>query len=331
LPGKSSSTWLALRSLFWTIAFPGFFAGFVPWQFFGLRDVRVAALGPSQIAALACIGAGVVLLALCIVEFARSGKGTLSPLDPPRTLVVRGLYRYVRNPMYLSVTLIILGEAMLMRSSAMVVYWAIWFIWVNVFVVGYEEPTLRRMFGASYEEYTRRVGRWIPKLIALVAVAMCQVGAQSQSDLSGSWTPVPSEYRSTKELTIPDSNAPPAPPALSGAPQLPAIRIVHAEPSFTLEYVAADGTTISTQRLTTDNRENVNMRGGGALTQRSSSRWESGALRTEWRLLRGDQPIMSGVDRWQLSADGATLIHTSTMEDSKSRSQTATVYRRSQG
>jgi protein-S-isoprenylcysteine O-methyltransferase Ste14 len=162
LAAGSSSIWLALRSLFWTIAFPGFFAGYVPWQFFGLRDVRPGALGPSQIPALVCIGVGVALLAMCIFEFARSGRGTLSPLDPPRALVVRGLYRYVRNPMYLSVTLIILGEAMLLRSSALAIYWAIWFIWVNVFVVGYEEPTLRRMFGASYEDYTRRVGRWIP-------------------------------------------------------------------------------------------------------------------------------------------------------------------------
>jgi protein-S-isoprenylcysteine O-methyltransferase Ste14 len=114
--------------------------------------------------ALACIGAGVVLLAMCIVEFARSGRGTLSPLDPPRDLVVRGLYRYVRNPMYLSVTTIVLGEAMLTRSSALAVYWVVWFACANLFVIGYEEPTLRQMFGRSYEDYTRRVGRWIPTL-----------------------------------------------------------------------------------------------------------------------------------------------------------------------
>ena len=96
------------------------------------------------------------------MEFARSGRGTLSPVDPPRHLVVRGLYRYVRNPMYLSVTAIVLGEVPLTRSSALAIYWAVWFACVNLFVIGYEEPTLRRQFGASYEEYARRVGRWLP-------------------------------------------------------------------------------------------------------------------------------------------------------------------------
>ena len=161
---SGSSAWLAIRSLFWTFALPGLFAGYLPWRFFGLSHVRPESIGAAQIPALACIGAGAVLLAMCIVEFARSGRGTLSPLDPPRELVVRGLYRYVRNPMYLSVTTIVLGEALLTRSSALAVYLALWFASANLFVIGYEEPTLRQMFGRSYEEYTRRVGRWIPKL-----------------------------------------------------------------------------------------------------------------------------------------------------------------------
>jgi protein-S-isoprenylcysteine O-methyltransferase Ste14 len=135
--------WLALRSLLWTFLLPGFFAFYVPWRYIGL---------------------GAVLLAGCIYEFARSGRGTLSPLDPPRHLVVRGLYRYVRNPMYLSVTMIVLGEILLTRSSALASYWVIWFISVNLFVMGYEEPTLSREFGSEYDEYCRRVGRWVPRL-----------------------------------------------------------------------------------------------------------------------------------------------------------------------
>jgi len=159
----SSSVWLAFRSLAWALILPGLFAGYLPWRYFGLREVRISGLGLSQIPGLLCVIIGTALLVACIVEFARSGRGTLSPLDPPRTLVVRGLYRYVRNPMYLSVTLIVLGEAMLTRSSALAVYLVIWFTCVNVFVIGYEEPTLREMFGASYDAYTQRVGRWIPK------------------------------------------------------------------------------------------------------------------------------------------------------------------------
>jgi protein-S-isoprenylcysteine O-methyltransferase Ste14 len=180
---RSASAWLAVRSLFWTIAFPGFFAGYVPWRFFGLSRIRADGLGPAQIPTLLCIGAGAVLLAICIFEFARSGRGTLSPLDPPRTLVVRGPYRYVRNPMYLSVTLVVLGEAMLTRSSALVVYWTLWFAGVNLFVIGYEEATLREMFGASYEEYRRRVGRWIPKLVVVAALCASHVSAQSRIEL----------------------------------------------------------------------------------------------------------------------------------------------------
>ncbi len=158
-----ASTWLALRSLLWTIVLPGFVAGYVPWRLFGLGRARIDVLGPARLLGLLCIGLGAVLLAACILEFARSGRGTLSPVDPPRHLVVRGLYRYVRNPMYLSVTTIVLGEALLTHSAALGVYLAIWFVGAHLFVIGYEEPTLRRRFGVSYDEYTQQVGRWIPR------------------------------------------------------------------------------------------------------------------------------------------------------------------------
>ncbi|HZM15035.1 MAG TPA: isoprenylcysteine carboxylmethyltransferase family protein [Candidatus Krumholzibacteria bacterium] len=158
-----SSTWLALRSLLWTFLLPGFFAGYVPWRFFGLSRLRFDGTQPAQVLGLLCLGLGAALLAACILEFARSGRGTLSPLDPPRQLVVRGLYRYVRNPMYLSVTTIVLGEVVWSRSWALATYWVIWFAVVNLFVIGYEEPNLRQRFGASYEAYTQHVGRWMPK------------------------------------------------------------------------------------------------------------------------------------------------------------------------
>lgn len=157
-----TSLWLALRSLLWTALLPGLFAGYLPWRYFGLSQVRLDWTNPLHVAGLVCIGAGVVLLGACIWEFARRGRGTLSPLDPPRQLVVQGLYRYVRNPMYLSVTAIVLGEVLLTRSAGLFIYWVIWFAAVNLFVIGVEEPTLRRQFGASYEHYTQSVGRWIP-------------------------------------------------------------------------------------------------------------------------------------------------------------------------
>lgn len=162
-PGVWSSASLVLRSLAWTIALPGFFAVYVPWRLFGLDNVRLDVFDPVQLLGLVCVAVGAALLAACILEFARSGRGTLSPLDPPRHLVVRGLYRYVRNPMYLSVTAIVLGEGLLTRSLALGVYWAIWFLCANLFVIGYEEPTLRRLFRESYDEYAQQVGRWIPR------------------------------------------------------------------------------------------------------------------------------------------------------------------------
>jgi protein-S-isoprenylcysteine O-methyltransferase Ste14 len=155
---------LALRSLLWTILLPGFFAGYLPWRYFGLNQVRFDMLNAGQVVGLSLIVSGAALLGACIFEFARSGRGTLSPLDPPRHLVVRGLYRFVRNPMYLSVTIIVLGEFLVTGSSALGVYWAIWFLCANLFVMGYEEPTLRREFGRSYDEYCRQVGRWIPRV-----------------------------------------------------------------------------------------------------------------------------------------------------------------------
>jgi protein-S-isoprenylcysteine O-methyltransferase Ste14 len=158
-----SSAWLALRSLLWTILLPGVVAGYVPWRFFGLGRTPFDLTSPTQLLGLVCIGLGVVLLAACIFEFAWSGRGTLSPADPPRHLVVRGLYRYVRNPMYLSVTMILLGEALVVHSVALTIYWAIWFAAANIFVLCYEEPALRRRFGSSYNEYTQQVRRWIPR------------------------------------------------------------------------------------------------------------------------------------------------------------------------
>jgi protein-S-isoprenylcysteine O-methyltransferase Ste14 len=159
-----SSVSLALRSLLWTILLPGFFAGYLQWRFFGLNRVVWDFGSPTVLLGTACMFAGALLLSTCIVEFATRGRGTLSPVDPPRHLVVRGPYRYVRNPMYVGVMTIGLGEIVLTRSVALAAYWVIWFACVNLFVIGYEEPTLRRMFGASFDEYASQVERWVPRL-----------------------------------------------------------------------------------------------------------------------------------------------------------------------
>jgi protein-S-isoprenylcysteine O-methyltransferase Ste14 len=150
--------------LVWALVLPGFFAGYLPWRYFGLSSVTLGLSNPLHWLGLFGILAGAVLLVACIWEFARTGRGTLSPVDPPRVLVVRGLYRYVRNPMYLSVTMLVLGEALLAGSAGLAIYWLVWFASANVFVMAYEEPALRRRFGVDYERYAQAVRRWLPRV-----------------------------------------------------------------------------------------------------------------------------------------------------------------------
>jgi protein-S-isoprenylcysteine O-methyltransferase Ste14 len=149
------------RSLFWTIVFPGTVAGYIPWRFFGFRMTGVSGL--AAIAGLVLFSFGICLLLLSIVEFARRGKGTLSPIDPPDQLVVTGAYRWVRNPMYVGVMSVLVGEALISSELSLAVYAGAFFVLANLFIIGYEEPTLERLFGASYVEYKRKVRRWVPR------------------------------------------------------------------------------------------------------------------------------------------------------------------------
>jgi protein-S-isoprenylcysteine O-methyltransferase Ste14 len=163
-PDRLSPLWLAIRSIVWAAVLPGMVAGYIPWRFLGVTGAHVRWRDPLDVLSILLIGLGAAVLGACIWDFAARGQGTLSPADPPRELVVHGLYRYVRNPMYLSVTTILVGEILLTRSTGLLTYWAIWFLGVNLFVIGFEEPTLRRQFGASYERYAATVPRWLPTL-----------------------------------------------------------------------------------------------------------------------------------------------------------------------
>ena len=106
---------------------------------------------------------GWLLVDSIFLRFAHEGQGTLAPVDPPRAVVRGGAFRFVRNPMYIAVVTIIVGEALLFRSWRLLVWAAILFTAFHLFVVGYEEPALRRRFGESYETYRRDSGRWIPR------------------------------------------------------------------------------------------------------------------------------------------------------------------------
>lgn len=154
------SAWLGLKSLTATVLFPGTLAAFVPWRYYGVSSVVITGT-PVQVPGLTILAVGLAILFICIWEFARKGRGTLAPVDPPKHLVTSGLYRYSRNPMYLGVLTTLLGELTLAWSVAFLEYIGLFFILVNVWIVIYEEPTLRRLFGQEYEEYCRRVGRWV--------------------------------------------------------------------------------------------------------------------------------------------------------------------------
>ena len=156
---------LALRSIFFALLLPGTVTVVIPY-FIACRG-RVAQFSqwtPWRYTGLLPLVTGASIVLWCIWDFAVVGHGTLAPIDPPTQLVVRGPYRYVRNPMYVGAVLILLGEAVLFASAALVIYVAVFIVVAHCFVVLYEEPTLHRKFGESYDAYHHRVRRWIPRV-----------------------------------------------------------------------------------------------------------------------------------------------------------------------
>ena len=151
-------------ALFFALA-PGSVAVFVPWWISGWK-VQPPLLGLSslRVVGVLVVGAAVAVLLDSFVRFAVQGVGTPAPIFPTSHLVVTGLYRYVRNPMYLAVVSAITGQGLILGNVTVLGYGAaIWLVF-NVFVLAYEEPTLRKTFGAEYESYCASVPRWIPRL-----------------------------------------------------------------------------------------------------------------------------------------------------------------------
>jgi protein-S-isoprenylcysteine O-methyltransferase Ste14 len=152
---------LALRALLFVLLIPGTVAGYVPFRIIGASH-RFGAIGfgVSSIAASLLTLAGITVLAKCVWDFFAAGRGTLAPIDPPRYLVVQGLYRITRNPMYNGVMAILLGQAWLFDSIALLQYAVLVFVVFHLFVMYYEEPALESRFGESYRAYRKAVPRW---------------------------------------------------------------------------------------------------------------------------------------------------------------------------
>jgi protein-S-isoprenylcysteine O-methyltransferase Ste14 len=150
---------LFLRSILAAALLPGTVTVLVPWLI--LRRALPPAVHWSGLVPAAL---GSAILVGCIREFTVAGRGTLAPIDPPTRFVVSGLYRYVRNPMYVGVVLMLSGESLAFASPALAIYAAVFFALANLFIRFHEEPALRRKFGASYDDYRGRVPCWIPRL-----------------------------------------------------------------------------------------------------------------------------------------------------------------------
>ena len=151
--------WILVRSAFFALVIPGTVLYYVPHaagEFSHPRGrVWLEAAGVP-------FALGALLLLYCIFEFAWFGLGTLAIIDPPRNLVIRGPYRYVRNPMYLGVLSVLFAEVLAFRSHFLLVYGVTFLLFVSLFVRFYEEPTLRRKFGVDYQQYCDEVPRWLP-------------------------------------------------------------------------------------------------------------------------------------------------------------------------
>lgn len=109
-------------------------------------------------------GLGLFMLIWCFWDFLSKGRGTPAPIDPPKHLVVSGLYRHVRNPMYVGVLAVIFGHFVWFGYWFLLIYAAVIFAAFSTFVLLYEEPHLRKTFGIMYEEYCEQVPRWIPRI-----------------------------------------------------------------------------------------------------------------------------------------------------------------------
>lgn len=154
--------WPIVNTLLFTIFVPGTVAILIPrWLVGGFSRPQGGVL--TWIGGIGFV-TGATIYFRCAWEFAARGLGTPAPIAPTKFLVTTALHRYVRNPMYLGVALAILAEAAMFRSVHVAEYAGIMLLIAHLFVVFYEEPTLRRQFGESYEQYRRTVPRWVPRL-----------------------------------------------------------------------------------------------------------------------------------------------------------------------
>jgi protein-S-isoprenylcysteine O-methyltransferase Ste14 len=152
-------------SLLFFLVVPVTVAGIVPWWISRWRaDPPFLGIEPLRLLGAAFALAGSPVLIASFARFAIDGLGTPAPIAPPRRLVVRGFYRYVRNPMYVAILAIVFGQAILLGNRDLLIFGGVFWLACHLFVIFYEEPNLRRRFGDDYEAFRAAVPRWLPRL-----------------------------------------------------------------------------------------------------------------------------------------------------------------------
>jgi len=151
-----------LKTLVFTILLPGLVTAGIPYCL--LAPQPEFEIGPFRFVGIISIVLGAAVYFWCAWDFAFLGYGTPAPIDPPKVLVVKGLYRFVRNPMYVALGSALGGEAILFESLRLLAYAILAWVLCHLFVVLYEEPTLRKKFGTRYEAYCQAVPRWVPRV-----------------------------------------------------------------------------------------------------------------------------------------------------------------------
>jgi protein-S-isoprenylcysteine O-methyltransferase Ste14 len=152
----------AIGSAVFLVAAPGVVAGIIPWLLTGWRSSRPAP--PIELLGGVLVVAGAAVVLHAFARFVSEGAGTPAPVAPTQRLVVGGIYRHVRNPMYVAVGATIIGQALLFGRPVLVAYAAIFYLVVFAFVRGYEEPLLTARYGDEYRAYRRAVPGWRPRL-----------------------------------------------------------------------------------------------------------------------------------------------------------------------
>lgn len=155
---------LILKTIFFLIIMPGTVLLYVPLKIVESSINIEFQLNFIRYSAFLFWGTGSYVSLWCVRDFISKGKGTPAPIDPPKKLVIKGFYKYIRNPMYVGILIILTGHIVWFKSISLIVYFLVLFGFFHLFVIHYEEPYLLKTFGEAYKNYKSQVPRWFPRI-----------------------------------------------------------------------------------------------------------------------------------------------------------------------